>query len=76
MKYNEFFIKSATICILLGGLFYAGYMNQTIKPAVGSIDRGILIIIFIYGVYKIASEVPLYIYKKIRGGGNGNARRS
>ena len=39
------------IILLLAGLYYAGYINESIKGNLSEIDRLIVGVIFIWGIY-------------------------
>lgn len=61
----EAVIKIVTFALLVSGLFYAGYANELLKVTISPVDRGIIIIGFIYGIYKMASEIPMFIYTRL-----------
>ena len=43
--------------ILLVGLFYAGYLNGLLKETISPINRLVLIVVFIWGLYSGIREL-------------------
>lgn len=59
-------VKVVSFTILLFSLFAAGYFNETIKDSLPTLHRVILIIGFIYGVYRASQEFPIFIYDLLK----------
>lgn len=64
-KSHEVAVKAVTFTIFIIGMIYVGYANEILKGKVSDVHRFILCVVFIYGAFRLSSDMTLLIYKKI-----------
>lgn len=64
-KSHEVTVKAVTFALFIIGMVYVGYANEILKGKVPDIHRFILCVVFIYGSFRLSSDMTLLIYKKI-----------
>jgi hypothetical protein len=65
IKSHEVAVKTVTSILIIVGMIYVGFASELLKGRIPEIHRLILCVFFIYGTFRLASDMPLIIYKKL-----------